>query len=123
MKNHCKFQSIIILLILVSSSFYAVAQKEPDSPLALSITTDAAYYPESSFKSGNDHFAPISGVFDSFKFCTTLNDKDSLTTLIDFSSRRSFEVDHDKTEEEPYLKCTGREWYFKRIAVSWTHIF
>ena len=54
-----------------------------------------------------------------FKF----GEKDELLFMFDFSSRRQFNLEHDKAEEELYLKSTGREWYFKRFVISWTHIF
>lgn len=54
-----------------------------------------------------------------FKF----GNKDNLTCLFDFSSRRSFEKEYTKAGESLLLKTTGREWYFNRFALSWTHTF
>ena len=54
-----------------------------------------------------------------FKF----GDKDNLTCLFDFSSRRSFEKEIEKAGEALKTKVTGREWYFNRFALSWTHTF
>lgn len=68
----------------------------------------------------NGDFATISlSPLLQFKF----SEKNELYCLIDFSSRRSFETKHKDEEEEFYLKSTGREWYFKRLALSWTHYF
>ena len=52
-----------------------------------------------------------------------LGDKDSLTCLFDFSSRRSFAETFEKPGESLTKQATGREWYFKRFALSWTHKF
>ena len=53
----------------------------------------------------------------------TLGEKDSLTLLFGFSSRRSFESDHTESIVEPGLTYSGREWFFNRIALSWSHNF
>lgn len=50
-------------------------------------------------------------------------DKDELTCLFDFSSQRSFETEYSKPGEKLITNVTGREWFFKRIAFSWTHKF
>ncbi len=47
----------------------------------------------------------------------------ALTFLVGFSSRRSFSTSHTAGGEEPLLTTTGREWYFKRIALSYTYTF
>jgi len=54
-----------------------------------------------------------------FKF--TKND--SLIVLANVSSRRAFKEEHDETTVEPYLNYIGYEWYFRRVALSYTHIF
>ncbi|MBP5358273.1 MAG: hypothetical protein J6Y69_03705 [Treponema sp.] len=54
-----------------------------------------------------------------FKF----GEKDELTCLFDFSSRRSFESEYNKPGESLALNVTGREWFFKRLALSWSHKF
>jgi hypothetical protein len=51
------------------------------------------------------------------------NEKNSLTILASVSSRRAFKEEHDETTVEPYLNYTGYEWYFRRIALSYTHRF
>ena len=47
--------------------------------------------------------------------------KDELTALFDFSSRRSFELEIKKGTDILSTRKTGREWYFKCLALSWTH--
>lgn len=53
-----------------------------------------------------------------FKF----NDKNTLSALINFSSRRSFTTDV-VANTNVFNDFASREWYFKRIALSWTHNF
>ena len=52
-----------------------------------------------------------------------LTKNDSLTALICFRARRSFEEDHTSEVDEPYLTYSGNEWFFRRVAFSWTHKF
>lgn len=52
-----------------------------------------------------------------------LSAKDELRCLFQFANRRSFEQYHDKAEQELFMKTTGQEWYFQRIALSWSHRF
>ena len=47
---------------------------------------------------------------------------DQLTTLLGFSSRRAYS-DYDKTKTEATLTYVSREWFFNRVALSWTHNF
>lgn len=47
----------------------------------------------------------------------------SLAVLFGFSSRRSFSTAHTKDAQETFLNTTGREWYFKRLALSYTYTF
>ena len=51
------------------------------------------------------------------------NKNHSLSCLFSFSSRQSFEQEHEKSTEEPFLNHIGREWYFRRIALSYTYSF
>ena len=53
----------------------------------------------------------------------TFGEHDSLTALLGFSSRRSFEEEHEESIYEPFLTYKGREWFFNRFALSWTHTF
>ncbi|MBB5226253.1 hypothetical protein DYE50_09700 [Treponema ruminis] len=52
-----------LFAVIFSYSLIAIhaQEEEKKSPLTLSITTDAAYYPQSDFKAGRreTHFAPI----------------------------------------------------------------
>ena len=49
--------------------------------------------------------------------------KDSLFVLFEFKKRRSFEEEHSNSKEEIFLTYSGAEWFFNRIAFSWTHVF
>lgn len=49
--------------------------------------------------------------------------KDTLTVMLNFSSRRSFEESHEKEGEEVFLNYAGREWFFNMVAFRWTHKF
>ena len=53
----------------------------------------------------------------------TLSQKDVLSLLLGFSSRRSFYLEHTDSNIEPFLSTQGREWFFNRIALSWSHNF
>lgn len=53
----------------------------------------------------------------------SFGEKDVLTVLLGFSSRRSFAEAHTESAEETALTYSGREWFFKRFALSWTHSF
>ncbi|MBR6154080.1 MAG: hypothetical protein IKQ43_06555 [Treponema sp.] len=52
-----------------------------------------------------------------------LGEKDSLSCIFDFSSRRSFDSEFNSEYEMLTSNVSGREWYFKRLAISWTHRF
>lgn len=52
-----------------------------------------------------------------------LGKKDNLSSIFDFSSRRSFATEFTNEYEMLTSKVSGREWYFKRLAISWTHRF
>lgn len=53
----------------------------------------------------------------------SFGDRDDLTLLFDFSSRRSFAAKLNNNTDMLYTQKTGREWFFKRFALSWTHRF
>jgi hypothetical protein len=53
----------------------------------------------------------------------TFSPHDSLFVIFNFKARRSFAETHAAENEEPLLTYTGREWYFQRIALRWTHTF
>ncbi|MGN0729961.1 hypothetical protein [Treponema sp.] len=67
---------------------------------------------------GDFVYSNISGFFE-----IDFGKKDFAYFLVGFSSRQSFREDHDDSELEPYLTSCGTEWFFNRIAVSWTHRF
>ena len=52
-----------------------------------------------------------------------LGEKDELFCLFNFSSRRRFTEKLEKDEDTLFMKTVGREWFFNRIALSWTHNF
>lgn len=53
----------------------------------------------------------------------TFDDNNVLSILAGFSSRRSFTTNHTDSIEETFLTYSGYEWYFNRIALSWTYTF
>ena len=53
----------------------------------------------------------------------TIGKHDSLSAILGFSSRRSFEEEHEESIVAPTLTYAGREWFFNRLALSWTHTF
>ena len=53
----------------------------------------------------------------------TFNEHNSLAILAGFSSRRSFTTEHKEKIEETALSYSGYEWFFNRIALSWTYTF
>lgn len=53
----------------------------------------------------------------------TFDEHNVLSVLAGFSSRRSFTTDHKEKIEEPALTYSGYEWFFNRIALSWTYTF
>lgn len=50
------------------------------------------------------------------------SDKDTLTVLANFATRRTFAT-YNADVPEASLTTTGSEWYFKRIALSYSHAF
>ena len=84
----------------------------------------AGYYDGSVYKNFDStfdgDFAEIT-ISPALKF--QFGKKDDLTCLFDFSSRRSFESKINDTKDLLNTKVTGREWYFKRISINWTHWF
>ena len=80
------------------------------------LTTNIMVAPSTAFDGA---FASIS-LSPLFQF--SFGDKDSLICLLDFSSRRSFE-ESNSAYEDVRLHTVGREWYFRRVAFSYTHKF
>lgn len=50
-------------------------------------------------------------------------EKDTLSLLLNFSSRRGYSTEYENSKEESFLTTISREWFFNRIALSWTHNF
>lgn len=48
--------------------------------------------------------------------------QDSLTVLLNFATRKQYET-YNEDLSESTLKTTGIEWYFRRVALSYTHNF
>lgn len=60
----------------------------------------------------------------------SFTEKDTLSILLGFSSRRSFTTDHIRDSEgktndrrETSMTYDGYEWFFNRLALSYTHTF
>ena len=53
----------------------------------------------------------------------TFDEHNVLSILAGFSSRRSFAEAHKESIEETALTYSGYEWFFNRIALSWTYTF
>ena len=53
----------------------------------------------------------------------TFGENQSLAVLFGFSSRRSYAQSHTDSKVEPNLTYAGREWFFNRIALSWSMSF
>lgn len=54
-----------------------------------------------------------------FKFA----EKDELTCIAQFSTRRSFDKELDEAEDALFAQKVGTEWFFQRLIFSWTHKF
>ncbi len=102
-------------------------------PLVLSrigvLTEISGHYSESDFEN-DEVLSPSDKYNGTFKQISisplmqfTFGEHDSLAVLFGFSSRRSFEEEHKESIVEPGLTYSGREWYFNRIALSWSHNF
>lgn len=49
--------------------------------------------------------------------------KDQLVCFFEFSSRRSYDRKVENDADALFNKVVGREWFFHRISVCWTHNF
>ena len=58
-----------------------------------------------------------------FFYSFDMTKKDQFLFACTINSRRSFVEDHDELQHEPMLTYFGREWFFDRLAVCWTHKF
>ncbi len=54
-----------------------------------------------------------------FKFA----EKDELTCIAQFSTRRSFDKELDEAEDALFAQKVGTEWFFQRLIFSWNHKF
>lgn len=54
-----------------------------------------------------------------FKFA----EKDELTCIAQFTTRRSFDKELDEAEDALFAQKVGTEWYFQRLIFSWSHKF
>lgn len=54
-----------------------------------------------------------------FKFA----EKDELTCIAQFTTRRSFDKELDRAEDALFAQKVGTEWFFQRLIFSWTHKF
>lgn len=52
----------------------------------------------------------------------SFTEKDTLTVLINFENRRTYKV-YEENLPESDLTCSGTEWFFRRVAFSYTHNF
>lgn len=82
------------------------------------------YYSSDSYKA---EYAAFNGAFKDISLSPLaqfqFGEKDSLSALIGFSSRRSFTEAHENDNVEPKLTFAGREWYLYRAALSYAHKF
>lgn len=53
----------------------------------------------------------------------TFSKKDSMYIIITFQGQRGFEEEYISSAEEINLTMSCREWYFRRLGISWTHSF
>ena len=82
---------------------------------------------EGHYKNEDYNYANYNGSFKTISISPlmqfTFGQKQSLAVLFGFSSRRSFVQAHDNSKVEPNLTYAGREWFFNRIALSWSMSF
>lgn len=130
MKTSTIKKILFVYMALCSIQLFAQESKN-GSLLSMSLTTDFAYYPKTEQKNGGNHFSGNDyGIFDdsydgdfvthSINPILQLNfgKKNELLCLFCFSTRWSFDIERDKIEDELFMRTTGSEWYFKRIALA-----
>jgi len=66
-------KTVLLFLASVLLAGTALAEDAGTSPLTYSITTDFAWYPESAYTAGADHFAPVTGAYSALQARTTLS--------------------------------------------------
>ena len=106
--------------------YYANAILAYQMPLMLKragvLTEFAGYYSDDAYANsaydGNFMTVDISPLMQ-FQFGA----HDELSVLFDFAKRRGYSADHTDGFEETFMTTISSEWYFKRIALSWSHKF
>ena len=83
----------------------------------------SGYYNNNAFKTGSTYDGNFMTVDLSPLLQFQFGEKDSLAVLFNFSSRRGYSTNYSKSYEQPFLTKNSREWYFRRLALSWTHNF
>ena len=73
-------KSILIVLLILCTSFCFAQDADEESPWTFAITTDFAYYPKSDFVAGNTHFAPLTGAYSGLEGRVTGSAKYSIPT-------------------------------------------
>ena len=88
------------------------------------ITEFTGYYASSAYEQYNANF---NGGFCTISispfFQIKFEENNTLSILLEFSSRRSFKEPHKLDSEELTLTYAGREWFFNRIGLSWDKTF
>ena len=64
--------ALVSALMILGTPLFAEDDSEDESPFALKLTTDFAYYPKSDAIPGGTHFAPITGIYSGVEARTTL---------------------------------------------------
>lgn len=81
------------------------------------------YYSDDAYEFGSNYDGNFMQIDLSPLAQFQLSEHDELSLLINFSSRRGYSSEYGSSYEETFLTKISREWYFKRIALSWTHNF
>ena len=112
--NGWQFDSNIILGYQLPLKLYRVGL----------ITNFRGYLNSSVYEQYNSNF---NGGFTTITFSPflqiNLTRKNTLSIILEISSRRSFKEPHNLESEELSLTYTGREWFFNRIGLSWEKRF
>lgn len=95
--------------------------------LALSDFTAAVYRAGFMYTAYGHFDASYDGAFTQHSLAGLLQfklaQKDDLTCLVQFTTRRSFDREFNEKEDSLFAKKIGMEWYFQRLIFSWTHKF
>lgn len=109
----CNYQCLIIAYQMPTYFFRAGFMFESDRHYS-----DDILAPEYKEFNGTYNHISISQITQ-WKF----SQNDILSVAITFATRRGFAEYHKQPSEEPLLTYIGNEWYFKRVALSFTHNF